>query len=309
MGGILYLNTKRSSINEGNSVYLEPESKVYKGKYTSKVLKVDRDYIVISVPFLEGQMIPLAVGTKVKINTGSLYFDSEVLSRKFGENKNLVIASPGSIFRGQRKTKGDNYSTKVIAVTSGKGGVGKSSLSINLAICMARLGKKVCIVDADFGMANVDVLLNLTPKYNLTHIINESIDIFDIALEGPEGILVIPGGSGWQEIANLRDSQFTKLLKAFNKLDDYTDVILLDTGAGINNNVINFLLASDEVLLVTIPEPHAITDAYAMIKIINRENSNLPIKMAVNKVENFNEGKFVGEKIGYGFQTVFGSIN
>lgn len=187
--------------------------------------------------------------------------------------------------------------TKVIAVTSGKGGVGKSSLSINIAISMSRLGKRACIVDADLGMANVDVLLNLSPGYNLTHLIRGTVDIFDIVVEGPEAVLVIPGGSGWQQIADLREGQFNELIKAFNKLDKYTDVILLDTGAGLNKNVVNFLLASDEVLLVTTPEPHAITDAYAMIKTVMRENEKLPIKLVVNKVDDASEGKQVGEKI------------
>ncbi|UMZ74499.1 AAA family ATPase [Natranaerofaba carboxydovora] len=285
------------SINPGDKIYLEPATNVYSGKYISEVIEINNNHIVISVPFDKGKLIPLAVGTKLKVSNSSFSFDSEVLSRKLGNDKNLEIARPGSIFRGQRDNMTDNKSARVIAVTSGKGGVGKSSLSINIAISMARLGQRACVVDADLGMANVDVLLNLSPKYNLTHLIMGYKDIFDIVLEGPEGILIIPGGSGWQEIANLRDSQFSKLLQAFNKLDDYADVILLDTGAGVNKNVINFLLASDEVLLVTTPEPHAITDAYAMIKIIMRESPELPIRLIVNKVDDKREGDYVGEKI------------
>ncbi len=287
-------------VKTGDKIYLEPESEVYKGRYASKVLKAEKDYLVISIPYYEGKLIPLAVGTKVKVEVDSGFFNSEIISRKFGENKNLVIAGSESIFRGQRTKPNesiDSQKTKVIAVTSGKGGVGKSTLSINLAICLAELGKKVCIFDADLGMANIDVLLNLSPQYNLSHLINGSKDIFDIVVEGPKGILIIPGGSGWREVANLRDSEFSKLLQAFNRLDEYTDIILLDTGAGINQNVINFLLASDEVLLITIPEPHAITDAYAMIKVINRENYELPINIIVNKAEDQKEGKQVGDKI------------
>ncbi|OWZ83424.1 AAA family ATPase [Natranaerobius trueperi] len=286
-----------SDVQIGQELKINPvNNDIYTKTYHSQILNIGKRELRISIPYVNGRLIPLGAGTQIKVIINSETFDSEVISRELGHEKSLIIATPHSIFRGNRV----NNKTKVISITSGKGGVGKSTLSINLAIAMSKLGKKVCLIDADLGMANIDVLLKMTPKMNLTHIINnEAENIFDVIVEGPEGVLIVPGSSGWQNIANLKDRQFQRLIKAFNELEQYTDIILFDTGAGINNNIINFLLASDEVLLVTTPEPHAITDAYAMIKVIMEQKKDLGVKLIVNKTSTPKEGSNVGNKISF----------
>ncbi len=287
-------------LNPGAAITIQPvEHSIYSKVYQSKVLEIQGNELMVSIPDHNGQMIPLPAGARVHININGKTYETKILSRKFGTNKMLILALPNALYHnvdGDVDTELPNK-TRVLAITSGKGGVGKSSIAINLAIYLSKMDQRVCLVDADLGMANIDILLKMTPKLNLTHLLSQDVDIFDVILEGPEKIMVIPGGSGWQQIHNLRTPQFNRLVNAFKKLEHYTDMIIFDTGAGINQNIINFLLASDEVLLVTTPEPHAITDAYAMIKIVSEQNSELPIKLIVNRVANGSEGKDVGDKI------------
>lgn len=190
---------------------------------------------------------------------------------------------------------------RVIAVTSGKGGVGKTSIAVNLALQMQKSGKKVVILDADFGLANVEVMLGIRPQYNLADLIFHNKSIEDIVTQGPEGIGFISGGSGVQDLVNLDKEQLKRLIAKLLKLDELYDVIIIDTGAGISNSVIEFVLSSPEVLLVVTTEPTSITDAYSLLKAVNRKKDfkreQCEIKVITNRVESEEESKEIYNKI------------
>ena len=190
---------------------------------------------------------------------------------------------------------------RVITVTSGKGGVGKTSISINLAIQLTRLGKRVVVFDADFGLANIEVMLGVRPQYNLADMMFRGKDLTDIITQGEEGISFISGGSGIQELASMNREQVMFLTSRLIALDKYADVIIVDTGAGISDSVLEFVLASTEVLLVATPEPTSITDAYALLKALNRKEEfckeDTSIKMISNRVKNEQEGLSLYEKM------------
>lgn len=183
---------------------------------------------------------------------------------------------------------------RVITVTSGKGGVGKSNMSVNMAIQLSRLGKKVIILDADFGLANVEVMLGTRPKYNMADMIFGGKDIRDVICKGPENIGFISGGSGIKELSNLSKDQISGIINMMYGLDSLADIIIIDTGAGISDAVIDMVLASSEVLLVTTPEPTSITDAYALLKTINKtpgfNAENTRIRMIGNRTINMSDG-------------------
>jgi flagellar biosynthesis protein FlhG len=162
-------------------------------------------------------------------------------------------------------------STRVIAVTSGKGGVGKTSLTVNLAVTLQRWGKQVIILDCDLGTANVDVMLGMHPRYSLQHVLSRQRSLDEVMTTGPHGVRIISGGSGLQELANLSDGRREELLATFAALEGQADILLLDTGAGISANVLRFVIAAGEAIIVTTPEPTAVTDAYALIKVVSQQ--------------------------------------
>lgn len=190
---------------------------------------------------------------------------------------------------------------RVITVTSGKGGVGKSSISVNLAIALSRLGNRVVILDADFGLANVEVMLGIRPKYNLADLMFRGKSLSDIVTMGPDNIGFISGGSGIQELTNLSRDQIVYLIQKLVELDEKADIVIVDTGAGIADSVLEFVAASTEVLLVATPEPTSITDAYALLKTLNRKTDiNLEdtvIKMIANRIDSYDEGKELYDKL------------
>lgn len=188
-----------------------------------------------------------------------------------------------------------NNNVRVYCITSGKGGVGKTNLSVNLGIFLQSLGKRVLVIDADLGLANIDVVTGLYPKYNLSHILTTGKSIQDIILDGPKGITILPGGSGIYDLANITDTKLEILIKSFRGISDSYDIIIIDTSAGISKNVMNFIRSSDEVIVVTTPEPSAVTDAYALIKIAHKYCNNL--HLVVNKADNFKEAEFTMEKL------------
>ncbi|MDE7291362.1 MAG: MinD/ParA family protein [Treponemataceae bacterium] len=190
------------------------------------------------------------------------------------------------------------HNTRIIAVTSGKGGVGKTNISVNMAIAYAALGKKVILIDGDLGMANVNVLLNVVPKYNLLQVINKQKTMQEIILDTEFNIKFIAGANGFSKIANLSKEELEYFAKQFSSLEN-ADIIIIDTGAGISNNVLSFVAASDEVYVVTTPEPTAITDAYGMIKIITTEieDREINLQLLVNRVHSADEGKRIADRI------------
>ncbi|NOX25315.1 MAG: MinD/ParA family protein [Deltaproteobacteria bacterium] len=171
---------------------------------------------------------------------------------------------------------------RVICITSGKGGVGKTNLTANLAYTMAAAGLQVLILDADLNLANIDILLGLTPKYNLQHVFTGEKSLKDVMIKGPGGINILPGASGIMELANLDEEQRLYFLSEMAALDNKIDILLIDTGAGINENVIYFNLAAQERIILLTPEPTSLTDAYAMIKVLSTRHAVKRFKIMVN---------------------------
>ncbi len=187
--------------------------------------------------------------------------------------------------------------TKIIAVTSGKGGVGKTNVVANLAVSLSEIGKKVVVLDADFGLANIDVLLGLTPRFHLGHVLFGNKTLSEIMVQGPKGIRIIPASSGLQRLSELTKEQRDQLVESFADLDSDTDYFLVDTAAGISTNVIHFLVAAHEVIVVSAPEPTAIVDAYATIKILLAADPGKPVHVLINSVRSESEAREVFTQI------------
>ncbi len=211
--------------------------------------------------------------------------------------RKLVNARKSRIKSGMsvpRSTATDKFEfPRVIAVTSGKGGVGKTNIVGNLAIAFAQMGKRTLILDADLGLANVDILFDLRPKYNISHVINGEQHLSDIVVETPEKVKIIPGGSGFNNLTHLTEGQKLNLMGEFEALDDSVDIVLIDTGAGISSNVIYFNLAAEECIVVSTFEPTSITDAYAMMKVMATQHGSRRFKLLVNMVNNAEDAKSV----------------
>lgn len=190
-----------------------------------------------------------------------------------------------------------NKKARLIAVTSGKGGVGKTSLTVNMAIQLSRSGYRVIVIDGDLGLANVEVMMGIVPKYSMYEFINSNLHLSDIIADGPSGIKFISGGTGIVEMARLEKKKFDKILFTMSALDNYADFILVDTGAGISNSVTSFVLAANEVILITNAEPTSITDAYAILKIISLHNEDCKVRVIANMVDNSKEAEDIFTRI------------
>lgn len=186
-----------------------------------------------------------------------------------------------------------SFDFKVISITSGKGGVGKTSFTVNLAYQLQKLGKKVLILDADLALANVDIILGERPKYNLLHLLSGEKSINEIIWESKKfGIKFIPAASGFEELANLSKEKQLQIISSFQEIYENFDIMLIDTSAGISENVINFCLASDETIVITTPDPTALADSYAISRILlNYKPNNMEIGLVVNLVEDESEAE------------------
>ncbi|MFA5536024.1 MAG: MinD/ParA family protein [Bacillota bacterium] len=187
--------------------------------------------------------------------------------------------------------------TRILAVASGKGGVGKSNLTINLAIALAHQGKKVIIFDADLGMANMDVLAGLIPKYNLQDVLYGKKELKDILIESYEGIQIIPGASGIQEMAGMGQKRQALLIESLQAVANNSDFLLIDTGAGIHRSVLAFAGAAQEVIIVSTAEPTSLKDAYGIIKILVKYGDQRDIKTIINRIANLEEGEIAFRKL------------
>jgi len=183
------------------------------------------------------------------------------------------------------------HPVRVIAVTSGKGGVGKTNVSVNLSISLAEMGKRVLLMDADLGLANTDVMLGLHPTYNLSHVLAGERTLEEIIVRGPAGIGVIPASSGTQHMAELTAAEHMGIIQAFSELSDDIDVLVIDTAAGISDSVIRFCCAAQEVVVVVCNEPASITDAYALIKLLNKTYGVFQFRILANMAESAQEGR------------------
>jgi flagellar biosynthesis protein FlhG len=195
-------------------------------------------------------------------------------------------------------TNRDGKKTRIVTVTSGKGGVGKTNVSVNMALAYARLGKKVVVMDADLGLANVNVMLNMIPKFNLYHVIRKQKTMREIMVETEYGISIVAGASGFSKIANLTEEERMNFIDELDTLSN-ADIIIIDTAAGVSSNVLDFIACADDAVIVTTPEPTAITDAYGIIKIIATEidSLNMGLKLVVNRVKTVAEAKKVADRM------------
>ena len=187
--------------------------------------------------------------------------------------------------------------TKVVAVTGGKGGVGKTNVTLNLALSLAQQGKKVMVLDGDLGLANIDIMLGVRAHKNLGHVLDGECELQDIIVEGPYGVKLIPATSGSKSMAELTPAQHAGLIRAFSSLEEEVDILLIDTAAGISDMVTSFSRAAQDVLVVVCDEPTSITDAYALIKLLSREHNVQRFKIVANMVRSYREGRELFAKL------------
>jgi flagellar biosynthesis protein FlhG len=197
----------------------------------------------------------------------------------------------------RKMSKNNNNGVKVIAVTGGKGGVGKTNVSLNTAIALGQQGKRVLVLDADLGLANCDVMLGLRVERNLSHVLSGECELDDILVEGPAGIKIVPATSGSQSMVELSPSEHAGLIRAFSELNTDFDILIVDTAAGISDMVLSFSRAAQDVVVVVCDEPTSITDAYALIKVLSREHGVYKFKIVANMVRSLREGQELFAKL------------
>ncbi|TAJ94351.1 MAG: MinD/ParA family protein [Gammaproteobacteria bacterium] len=195
------------------------------------------------------------------------------------------------------RTLGRRNPARVIAIASGKGGVGKTNISVNLSIALAQQGKRVLLLDADLGLANVDVLLGLSPKLTLHHVLSGECTLEDALLEGPAGLQIIPAATGIKKMANLDSGEYAGLIHAFSGMTQIPDVMIVDSAAGISESVIGLACAAQDIVVVVCDEPASLTDAYALIKVLSLEKAVCRFHVVTNMIQNIDAGRKVFEKL------------
>ena len=267
--------------------------------YQSRILLTDTDTLVIAQPYRQGRIVVYNAGATLILRASdpeqgpAAEVAVKVLERRLKPVPSLVVTRPPEL---DYLLADPRPGARVVAVSSGKGGVGKTTVVVNLALALAQAGQRVALIDADLGTANVDVMLKIDPLFNLSHVISGDKDLQEIMVEGPYGLHVVPGGSGLQELANLNEWQFGRLLTSLAELEKSHDLLLIDTGAGLSKNVTNFFLAADEVVVVTNPEPPATLDAYGLLKVASEQGRKHGIHLVVNRAESPSEAGMVAQK-------------
>lgn len=186
---------------------------------------------------------------------------------------------------------------QIVAVTGGKGGVGKTNVCINLGLALSQMQRRVTLLDADLGLANIDVLLGLKPRYTLKDVLEATCSMRDVVVQGPQELKVVPAASGFQDMVNMGPREHAGLIAAFSEIASNMDVLLIDTAAGISDDVVNFLCAAQEILVVVCNEPTSVTDAYALIKILNQQYGINKMRVVANMVRDEAEGEVVFSKL------------
>jgi flagellar biosynthesis protein FlhG len=201
------------------------------------------------------------------------------------------------LVRTQSHEPGIRRTTRIITITSGKGGVGKSNFTLNFALTLQAKGYKVLVFDADIGLGNIDVLMGVSPKYNLYHLLKKEKTIWDIVQKGYNDLEFIAGGSGFQDLIRLSEEELDYFADQVGQLNGYADFLIFDTGAGLSKETLKFILAAQETIVVTTPEPTSITDAYAIIKMVHSMEYDVKFRLVVNRVTDAQEGRQTADKI------------
>lgn len=260
-------------------MHFTTNSPLYQDTYQTQVRAIYPDHIELLLPLYRGYLLLLPVGTEIRwLSSGLEHCISTVLSR---ETQSWCTTLPQAFSM--------PHVTKVIAVGSGKGGVGKTTFSINLGLALSQLGHRVILLDADLGMANIDVLLGLNGSLNLGHVIAGTHTLKDILQKAPGGLQVIAGSSGISSLTRLDPIQFNRLSAGFRDLEADCDILILDTGAGISELVLMFLGMADELILLSNPEPHALMDAYSLLKALANLNPGIRPNIVMNRCESESE--------------------
>jgi flagellar biosynthesis protein FlhG len=199
--------------------------------------------------------------------------------------------------RTQSPVPGSRRATRIITITSGKGGVGKSNFTLNFALALQAKGYKVLVFDADIGLGNIDVLMGVSPKYNLYHLLKKERTIWDIVQKGYNDLEFIAGGSGFHDLIRLSEEELDYFSEQIGQLNGYADFLIFDTGAGLSKETLRFILAAQETIVVTTPEPTSITDAYAIIKMVHSMEYDVKFRLVVNRVTDAQEGRQTADKI------------
>jgi len=287
------------SLQPGQSIRLTTGSASLRNTYDSRILSVSANRLDIAVPSLKGLAVPLPAGTRLQVEVrmpeGGCRFETEVVGRDPARGT-LCLQAPAVIETVSDESTGGSR-CKFTAVTSGKGGVGKTSFTINYAVALAEQGQRVLLFDADLGMANVDVLIKASSRFGIVDVMDGGRNMHEVITRTEYGFDIIAGGSGMAKLGALSPAQLQRITTGFAWLASQYDHVLIDTGAGLSRNVTAFIHAADETIVVTTPEPHAITDAYSIIKVILEENPKLRLKLLINKCESNAEGIDVMKRV------------
>jgi len=276
-------------------LYIKPQSGLYeKQVFKSEVLYISSTTFKIKIPYHRGKIVLLPVGTMVEIEIpGKQAFYSEIIKKtSFGTETCFELVLPYQLIKQKRQK-----APRIITITSGKGGVGKSTFLINAAMALSQVGQRVCIVDADLGTANIDVLLNLNARYTLKDIVEGRKNIFETLLEGPNNSIIVPGTSGFQALANITEAEVQKVINSLGLLEPYVDIIFIDTSPGVSNNTMYFNQFADQIVILTTPEPHAITDAYATLKVLTDKKITADLGIVINRAANETEAREISDRI------------